>query len=83
MGLFNKVITSTTTATNKLEQILKANKRTRKPIPNYFSETKPKKAPEVVRFEEILNAGKKERPIIPNYFDKAMESYGKALIKSS
>ena len=71
------------TATNKLEEILKANKRARKPIPNYFAETKPKKAPEVVRFEEILNAGKKERPIIPNYFDKAMESYGKALIKSS
>ena len=83
MGLFDKVITSTATATNKLEEILKANKRIRKPIPNYFAETKPRKAPEVVRFEEILNAGKKERPIIPNYFDKAMEYYGKALIKSS
>ena len=43
--------TTKSTATNKLEEILKANKRTRKSIPNYF--------------------------------DKAMESYGKALIKSS
>lgn len=75
--------TTKTSATNKLEQILKANKRTRKSIPNYFAETKPKKASEVVRFEEILNAGKQEQKPIPNYFDKAMESYGKALIKSS
>ena len=75
--------TTKSTATNKLEEILKANKRARKPIPNYFVETKSKKAPEVVRFEEILNAGKKERQSIPNYFDKAMEVYGKALIKSS
>ena len=75
--------TTKSTATNKLEEILKANKRTRKSIPNYFAETKTKKPPEVIRFEEILNAGTKERPIIPNYFDKAMESYGKALIKSS
>ena len=75
--------TTKSTATNKLEEILKANKKTRKAIPNYFAETKTKKPPEVIRFEEILNAGKKERPIIPNYFDKAMESYGKALIKSS
>ena len=75
--------TTKSTATNKLEEILKANKRARMPIPNYFSETKTKKPPEVIRFEEILNAGKKERPIIPNYFDKAMEYYGKALIKSS
>ena len=75
--------TTKSTATNKLEEILKANKKTRKAIPNYFAQTKPKKAPEVVRFEEILNAGKQEQKPIPNYFDKAMKSYGKALIKSS
>ena len=73
--------TTKTSVTNKLEQILKANKRTRKPIPNYFAETKTKKPPEVIRFEEILNAGKQEQKPIPNYFDKAMESYGKAIIK--
>ena len=75
--------TTKSTTTNKLEEILKANKKTRKAIPNYFAQTKPKKAPEVVRFEEILNAGKQEQKPIPNYFDKAMKSYGKALIKSS
>ena len=53
--------TTKSTATNKLEEILKANKRTRKSIPNYFAETKTKKPPEVIRFEEILNAGTQEQ----------------------